>query len=60
MEELIQLLERVPDTYEDFVLGVKRCLRDDEESLHKMIQFIKENPEKTSSDICEYLEELGW
>ena len=31
----------------------------DEEDIQSVIDFIKENPEKTSSDIIEYLDELG-
>ncbi|MCD8082323.1 MAG: hypothetical protein LUE86_02060 [Clostridiales bacterium] len=59
MDELEELLRDVSDTYDDFVAGVKSSVRDDEEALQKIIQFIKENPKKTSSDIIEYLDELG-
>ena len=59
MDELIELLNQVPDTYEDFVAGVKCTVKDDEENMQKIIDFIKEDPARRSDDIIEYLDELG-
>ena len=55
MEELIKLLKQVPDTYEDFVASVKCMVKDDEENMQKVIDFIKEDPARRSDDILDYL-----
>lgn len=51
MEELKQLLLEVSDSYFDFVIGVMAEARDCPEHLNDLIQFIKDNPQATSSDI---------
>ena len=51
MEELRQLLLNVPDSYSDFVTGVMLDIRDHPSRLEDIIQFIKDNPNSTSSDI---------
>ena len=58
MDELKNLLENVSDTYDDFVGGVLNAV-EDEEDIEKLIAFIKEDETRTSSDIIEYLDELG-
>ena len=45
LAELTELAEQVPDKYDDFIQSV--------------IDFIKEDPTRTTSDIIEYLDELG-
>lgn len=60
LAELKELTENVSDTYDDFVYGINCTMKkQDEEDIQSVIDFIKENPEKTSSDIIEYLDELG-
>lgn len=59
MDELKTLLEAVSDTYDDFVGGVLCAVKHNKEELQNVIDFIKNNPEKDSSDIIEYLDELG-
>lgn len=59
MEELRKLLENVSDTYEDFVDGMCLTLRDNPEYLEDVIQYIKDNPDKDSSDITRYLDIIG-
>lgn len=54
MEELRQLLLQVSDSYSDFVRGVMLDARDNPDRLDDIIQFIKDNPEATTSDI------IGW
>ena len=51
MEELRQLLLQVSDSYSDFVIGVMAEARDCPQKLGDLIQYIKDNPEATSSDI---------
>ena len=51
MEELKKLLENVSDTYSDFVRGVMGEARDCPEKLDELKEYIKENPDATSSDI---------
>lgn len=58
MKELTELLNQVPDTYDDFIAGVRCEVKGDEESIQDVINFIKEDPTRTSSDILEYLDEL--
>jgi hypothetical protein len=58
MDELKKVLESVDDCYEDFVVGVMSAAEDDED-IEKIIVFIKENDEVTTSDVIEYLDELG-
>lgn len=60
MEELMELIEQVPDKYDDFVGGMEVIMKkQDEEDIQSVIDFIKEDPARTSSDIIEYLDELG-
>lgn len=51
MDELKQLLLQVSDSYSDFVHGVMLDARDYPDRLDDIIQFIKDNPDATSSDI---------
>lgn len=59
MDELKNLLENVSDTYDDFVGCVLCAVKNDDEDMHKVIDFIKEDPMRKSDDILEYLDELG-
>lgn len=59
MDELLKVLDTVPDKYEDFVRGMCAILKNDEENRQKVIDYIKNNPDKKSDDIIEYLDELG-
>ncbi len=57
--ELKDLLEKVCDTYPDFVHGVMLEVRDEGESVaDKLIKFIKANPKANSSEITAYLDEI--
>ena len=59
MEELEKLLLNVSDTYDDFVGGVLNAVKRDPEGRQMLIDFIKNNPEKNSSDIIRYMNEIG-
>jgi len=59
INELTELLKNVSDTYEDFVYGVTSVVKDNGEFFEAVRDFVKNNPEKDSSDITEYLDELG-
>ncbi|MCR5542398.1 MAG: hypothetical protein K6F71_16450 [Ruminococcus sp.] len=55
MSVLEELLKKVPDSYPDFVLGMKSFLEDDGiEITEKMIKFMQDNPNATTSEIGEY------
>lgn len=57
--ELRVLLEKVCDTYPDFVHGVMLVVRDEGESVaDKLIKYIKANQKATSSDITVFLDEI--
>ena len=58
MEELEDVLRSVPDCYDDFVVGMKVYLKDDEENMKKIIAYIKNDSEKRTDDVLEYLDEL--
>lgn len=60
MDELMELIEQVPDKYDDFVGGMETIMKkQDEEDIQSVIDFIKEDPTRKSDDILEYLDELG-
>lgn len=60
MEELMELIEQVPDKYDDFVGGIEVTMKkQDEEDIQSVIDFIREDPTRRSDDIIEYLDELG-
>ena len=60
MDELRELLEQVSDTYDDFVDGICCTLRHHEYVYReKVMDYIKEDPSRTTSDIIEYLDVLG-
>lgn len=59
MDELKEALESVSDCYDDFIEGVMMAAKDDEDSIEKIIAFIYEDENRTTSDIIEYLDELG-
>lgn len=52
---LKKLLKNVPDTYSDFEMGIEFDCEEDDEIANKMIEYMQNNPEATSSDILEYL-----
>ena len=57
--ELKTLLEKVCDTYSDFVHGVMLVVRDEGEGVaDKLIKYIKANQKATSSDITDFLDEI--
>ncbi|WP_432651724.1 hypothetical protein [Huintestinicola sp.] len=56
--ELKSLLEKVPDTYFDFVLGVMLTFVDDKAGQNKMISFLKTNPNANTDDVSEYENKL--
>lgn len=60
LTELMELAEQVPDKYDDFIYGIKCTMKkQDEEDIQSVIDFIKKDPTRTTSDIIEYLDELG-
>lgn len=59
MDELLKVLDTVSDKYEDFIIGMCATLKNDEENRQKVIDYIKDNPDKKSDDIIDYLDELG-
>ncbi len=58
MEELVNLLEGVSDTYQAFVHGVSAVCKRNPEVLDAIIQYIKENKDADSSDITEKLYDM--
>lgn len=58
MGELEEVLRSVSDCYEDFVIGMKVFLKDDPDNTEKIIAYIKNDPEKKTDDVLDYLDEL--
>jgi len=56
MEELTELLKNVSDSYYDFVIGICRDVRNVDNGVQMMIDFIKEHPDAKSDDIIDALE----
>ncbi len=56
MEELTELLKNVSDSYYDFVIGICRYVRNVDNGVQMMIDFIKEHPDAKSDDIIDALE----
>lgn len=55
LAELQELTEKVTDTYDDFIYGMQSIMkRRDEEDIQSVIDYIKADPERTTSDIIEY------
>lgn len=54
MEELKELLLNVSDSYFDFVCGIMAIARDYPERMNDIIQFLKENPQATTSEVGEW------
>lgn len=52
-KKLRELLENVPNAYDDFVLGISECCKTDDER-QKIIDYINENPDTTTSKVIEY------
>lgn len=60
LNELKDLAENVSDTYDDFVDGMVCIMKKQEkEDIQSVVDYINGNPEATTSDIIEYLDELG-
>lgn len=55
MDELEELLNKVCDTYYDFVVGVKQYCKRSPKRLEKVLQYLKENPNANSSIITEFI-----
>ena len=57
MDELLNRLNNVSDTYAGFVMGVITYAKKKPERLSKVLQFMEDNPEAKSSDIVEFIVE---
>jgi len=56
--KLRKMLENVSDSYSDFVIGTLLSFVNSKENQEKMIKFLEDNPDATSSDVCEYEAQL--
>lgn len=52
-EELKELLESIPDAYDDFSEGICECCKTDEER-QKIIDYIRGDSGVTTSDVLDY------
>lgn len=54
MSKLEKLLKNVPDSYPDFVIGMKAFLEGEEELTEKIIKYMQDRPYATTSEILKY------
>ena len=60
MSDLLTLLNHVPDSYEDFVVGMMSFARSSDRRTKGLRDFLVEQPEATSSKVIEFaIKELG-
>ena len=57
MEELREKLIAIPDSYEDFVLGILNYAEKKTSRLRAVLQFIGENEGVSSSDVVKFVME---
>ena len=55
MEELTALLNKVEDSYYDFVLGITQYCKKKTSRLEAVLKFMKEHPGAKSSDIVYFV-----
>lgn len=55
MKELIQRLSAIPDTYDDFLLGVINYAKKDPSHIEILNDFMRNNPDATSSDVVYFI-----
>lgn len=58
IDELEILLRNVKDGYPDFIDCVIYNAEEDEDVLLDMLDFMRDNPDATSSDIIRYMDEI--
>ncbi len=57
MDELIILLNKIDDSYFDFVSGITRYAENKQSRIDALLKFLKENPEVKSSDVIKFVSE---
>jgi len=57
MKELILQLGNIEDAYDDFILGVINYAKRDSSHVIKLLKFIEQNDNITSSDVIEFIAE---
>lgn len=55
MNELEQLLLQVPDSYDDFVIGVQVIARNFTDRFDDIVNFLKEHRDMGTSDILKWI-----
>lgn len=55
LEEVLSKLRAIPDSYEGFVLGIYTYVRKKPERLERVMNYINNNMDVTSSDVVEYV-----
>ena len=58
IEDLKIALSEISDTYEDFETGVINLVKDRPDDAQKVLEYIREDPDCTTSDVLDYLETL--
>ena len=58
MEELKTLLREIPDSYEDFVMGMMNYASYSEERKQRLLEFLRNNPGINSSSVIGYVSDL--
>ena len=55
MEELVNKLNAIPDSYFGFVMGIISYAKRKPERLDKVLRYLNETPNPTSSDVVKFV-----
>lgn len=55
MDELLNKLNNVPDSYAGFVMGVLTYAKKKTERLNKVLEYMNNHPDAKSDDILEFI-----
>lgn len=58
VDELRALVENIPDAYPEFVRAMCEDSQDVDNGVERLIEFIKNHPEATSSDVINELSDM--
>ena len=55
MEDLIERLNKIDDSYHDFILGISEYAKKKPERLEKVMEYLNQNPDANASEIVYFV-----